>query len=80
MGSKIKVEGRIAVIDGATILSGAPVKAADLRAGAAMVLAGLTAKGCTQVVNIKYIDRGYENFVHKLNMLGADISRVSSED
>ncbi len=80
MGAKIKVEGRIAVIDGATTLSGAPVKATDLRAGAAMVLAGLTAKGCTHVSNIKYIDRGYENFVHKLNLLGADISRVTLED
>lgn len=80
MGAKIKVEGRIAVIDGATILTGAPVKATDLRAGAAMVLAGLTAKGCTHVSNIKYIDRGYENFVHKLNLLGADISRVTFED
>lgn len=80
MGAKIKVEGRIAVIDGANVLSGAPVKATDLRAGAAMVLAGLVAKGSTEVTNIKYIDRGYENFVHKLNMLGADISRVSTDD
>lgn len=80
MGAKIKVEGRIAVIDGATILSGAPVKATDLRAGAAMVMAGLIAKGRTEVDNIKYIDRGYENFVHKLNLLGADITRVTVED
>jgi UDP-N-acetylglucosamine 1-carboxyvinyltransferase len=80
MGAKIKVEGRIAVIDGATILSGAPVKATDLRAGAAMVMAGLVAKGCTEVDNIKYIDRGYENFVYKLNLLGADITRVLAEE
>ncbi len=80
MGAKIKVEGRIAVIDGANVLSGAPVKATDLRAGAAMVMAGLVAKGYTEVSNIKYIDRGYENFVHKLSMLGADISRVSTDD
>lgn len=80
MGAKIKVEGRIAVIDGANVLSGAPVKATDLRAGAAMVMAGLVAKGCTEVSNIKYIDRGYENFVHKLSMLGADISRVSTDN
>lgn len=80
MGARIKVEGRIAVVDGAAILTGAPVKATDLRAGAAMVLAGLIAKGRTEIANIKYIDRGYENFVHKLNLLGADISRVSSEE
>jgi UDP-N-acetylglucosamine 1-carboxyvinyltransferase len=78
MGAKIKVEGRIAVIDGATVLSGAPVKATDLRAGAAMVLAGLISRGRTEVTNIKYIDRGYENFVNKLNLLGADISRISA--
>ncbi len=80
MGAKIKVEGRIAVIDGANVLSGAPVKATDLRAGAAMVMAGLVAKGYTEVSNIKYIDRGYENFVHKLNTLGADITRISTND
>lgn len=80
MSAKIKVEGRIAVVDGGTPLSGAPVKATDLRAGAAMVLAGLVAKGQTEVSNIKYIDRGYENFVHKLKLLGADISRVTTED
>lgn len=80
MGAKIKVEGRIAVIDGGSVLSGAPVKATDLRAGAAMVLAGLISKGCTQISNIKYIDRGYENFVQKLNMLGADITRVTVDD
>ncbi len=80
MGARIKVEGRIAVIDGGAPLSGAPVKAADLRAGAAMVLAGLVAKGRTEVGNIKYIDRGYENFVHKLELLGADITRITTED
>lgn len=80
MGARIKVEGRIAVIDGGTALTGAPVKAADLRAGAAMVLAGLVSMGRTEVTNIKYIDRGYENFVQKLNTLGADISRVPSEE
>ncbi len=80
MGARIKVEGRIAVIDGGSQLSGAPVKATDLRAGAAMVLAGLISKGRTEILNIKYIDRGYEDFVHKLNILGADISRVPCED
>lgn len=80
MGARIKVEGRIAVIDGGALLTGAPVKATDLRAGAAMVLAGLAAKGTTEITNIKYIDRGYENFVHKLHLLGADIRRISTDD
>jgi UDP-N-acetylglucosamine 1-carboxyvinyltransferase len=80
MGARIKVEGRIAVIEGNSVLSGAPVKATDLRAGAAMVLAGLIAEGCTEIGNIKYIDRGYENFVNKLRSIGADISRVSCDD
>lgn len=80
MGARIKVEGRIAVIEGNSVLSGAPVKATDLRAGAAMVLAGLIAEGCTEIINIKYIDRGYEDLVQKLRNLGADISRVKCND
>ncbi len=77
MGANIKVEGRMAVIEGITHLTGAPIKATDLRAGAAMVLAGLAAKGKTEVYNIKYIDRGYERIEKKLQSLGADIERVS---
>lgn len=77
MGANIKVEGSIAVIEGRCKLSGAPVNASDLRAGAAMVIAGLAAEGTTEIHNIKYIDRGYENFVGKLKSLGADIERVS---
>ena len=76
MGAKIKVEGRIAVIEGPTRLTGAPIRAMDLRAGAALVIAGLTAKGKTELYNIQYIDRGYENLVDKLKKLGADITRV----
>lgn len=76
MGAHIKVEGRIAVIEGVTRLTGAPVKATDLRAGAAMVIAGLVAEGTTVVHDIKYIDRGYENFEEKLRSLGADITRI----
>jgi len=76
MGAQIKVEGRIAVFEGPARLSGAPVKATDLRAGAAVVIAGLAAEGTTEVHNIKYIDRGYENFEEKLNSLGAEIVRV----
>jgi UDP-N-acetylglucosamine 1-carboxyvinyltransferase len=77
MGAKIKVEGRIAVVEGMTKLSGAPVKATDLRAGAALVLAGLTAEGTTEVHNIRYIDRGYERLEKKLISLGADIRRTT---
>jgi len=76
MGALIKVEGRIAVIEGVQKLSGAPVKAMDLRAGAAMVIAGLVAEGETEVYNISYVDRGYENFENKLQSLGAKITRV----
>lgn len=76
MGAKIKVDGSLAVIEGPCRLSGAPVNAIDLRAGAAVVIAGLVADGVTEVNNIKYIDRGYEDFVGKLQRLGADIHRV----
>ena len=61
-------------------MHGAPVKADDLRAGAAMIIAGLAAKGRTEIENIVYIDRGYENVVEKFSALGADISRVEFED
>lgn len=76
MGARIKAEGRIAVVEGVDKLLGAPVKATDLRAGAAVVVAGLAAEGITEVYNIQYIDRGYEDFVGKLKILGADITRV----
>lgn len=76
IGANIRVDGRIAVIEGVKKLSGAPIKATDLRAGAAMVIAGLVAEGKTEVDCIKYIDRGYENFEGKLKALGADITRV----
>lgn len=77
MGAKIRVEGRIAVIEGGYPLTGAPIKALDLRAGAACVIAGLIAEGETEVFNIHYIDRGYERMVEKFQSLGADIKRVS---
>lgn len=76
MGAHIKVEGRCAVIEGARDLTGAKVIASDLRAGAALVLAGLRAKGTTEVYDIYHIDRGYENLDGKLRSLGADISRI----
>ncbi len=80
MGAQIQVDGRTAVIEGVSGLTGAPVAACDLRAGAAMVIAGLCAKGETQVEDIHYIERGYENFVGKLRSLGADILLVDDPD
>lgn len=76
MGADIKVEGRVAVIEGIEALSGARVSATDLRAGAALVIAGLMAKGETEVCNLFHIDRGYENLEGKLATLGAEIKRV----
>ena len=76
MGAKIEVNGRTAFIEGVKHLSGAPIRAHDLRAGAAMVIAGLTAEGTTEIYNVKDIDRGYQNFIEKLQALGADIRRV----
>ncbi len=73
MGALIKTVGRNAVIQGPVTLSGAPVKATDLRAGAALVLAGLCSKGITEVSNVHHIERGYEHFLEKLQNLGADI-------
>ena len=80
MGANVSVEGRGAVIEGVDKLSGAPVAACDLRAGAAMVIAGLSAEGVTEVGDIHYIERGYENFVGKLRALGADIELVREPD
>ena len=76
MGAQIQVDGKMAVITGVEKLTPAPVKAVDLRAGAAMVIAGLMAEGITEVENIIYIDRGYENLAEKFQKLGADIKRV----
>ena len=79
MGAEIKVEGNSAIIDGVETLTGARVTAPDLRAGAALVIAGLAAEGITIVDDIVYIQRGYEDFEKKLSSLGAEIKRVSSE-
>ena len=76
LGANIIVTGRTAVIQGVPAYEGSKVKATDLRAGAAMVLSALAAKGETIVHDIKYIDRGYEYFEDKLKKLGADIERV----
>ena len=76
MGANIQVDGKLAVIDGVDSLTGVKVKATDLRAGAAMIIAGLIAKGETVIEDIQYIDRGYEDVVKKFSALGAQISRV----
>ena len=79
MGSNIKVEGNVAIIDGVRGFTGASVNAPDLRAGAALVIAGLAAEGCTVVDEIGYIQRGYEHFEEKLKGLGAMIQKVDSD-
>lgn len=75
MGAKIKIDGRTAVIDGIKRLSGAKVRATDLRAGAALVVAALASQGSTEISDIEHIERGYENFEQKLSALGVDIKR-----
>ena len=77
MGGKISLKGNTAIIEGIKDLVGAPVMATDLRASASLVLAGLVAKGTTQIDRIYHIDRGYERIEEKLNILGADIERIS---
>ena len=76
MGADIQVDGKMAVITGVKELHSAPVRAVDLRAGAAMIIAGLAAKGTTEIEEIDHIDRGYEDVVEKFSALGADIKRV----
>lgn len=79
MGAKITVEGKSAIIRGVRKIYGANVKATDLRGGAALVLAGLSAKGITKVENIEYILRGYENFDKKLRNINADIQMIDDK-
>lgn len=76
LGATIRVEGKLAIIDGVSQLIGAEVKATDLRAGAAMIIAGLMAEGTTSIRDIYHIDRGYESFEKKFIALGADIQRI----
>lgn len=80
MGASIKVEGNTAIIDGVDKITGATLCASDLRAGAALVIAGLMAEGFTVVEQIEFIERGYENFEGKLRALGACIEKVDSKD
>ena len=79
MGAEIKVEDRTAIIKGPTLLMGSPVKATDLRAGAALVLAGLCAENTTTIYNVELIERGYENLIEKLSGIGADIKVIEDE-
>ena len=79
MGAKIKIEGRSAVVQGNQKLQGAEVTATDLRAGAALILAGLVSEGKTEVGGLHHIDRGYVDLTGKLRSLGASISRLSEE-
>ena len=80
MGANIRVEGKLAIVDGVSSLLGAHVKATDLRAGAAMIIAGLMADGTTEITDIYHIDRGYENFEQKFAALGGDIQRITVVD
>ncbi len=80
MNAHVKIDGNLAIIEGGHQLQGALVYATDLRAAAALILAGLTATGRTRVRNLKYLDRGYHNFHEKLQKLGADVERVSDSE
>ena len=77
MGARIQLDGKVAVIEGVENLTGAPVHACDLRAGAAMVIAGLAAQGVTEIDGIQHIERGYETIVEKLAAVGADIRTIT---
>ncbi len=77
MGARITVDGRIAIVEGVPKLTGARLEACDLRAGAAMVIAGLCAEGVTEIGHVGYIERGYENIIGKLRNIGADIMTVN---
>ncbi len=80
MGASIQVDGKVAVIEGVERLTGAPIHACDLRAGAAMVIAGLAAQGVTEIDAIYHIERGYETLVKKLSGVGADIKVINTPD
>jgi len=80
LGAQIQVDGKVAVIEGVEQLQGAPIEACDLRAGAALVIAGLAAQGTTRVSQIQYVERGYEDLVQKLRAVGAQISLVQTQE
>ncbi len=80
MGASIKVEGNVAIIEGVEVFTGASITAPDLRAGAALVVAGLVADGFTTIDSIHFIERGYENFEGKMSALGASIEKIPADD
>ena len=80
LGAKITVDGKVAVIEGVEYLTGAPVKATDLRGGAAMIIAGLIARGTTEIEEIIHIERGYEDVVEKVTALGGDMKKITVPD
>lgn len=77
MGANIKIDGRNAIVEGVSRLTGCKVKATDLRAGAALIVAALAAEGQTEITELQYIDRGYEDLIEKFQTIGADIVRIS---
>ena len=77
MGAKIPAQGKSAIFEGVDELFGAPVYSTDLRAGAALIVAGVSANGVTEVYNLEHIDRGYENIEEKFRKIGANIKRVN---
>ncbi len=79
MGANIKIDGRNAIVEGVSRLTGCKVKATDLRAGAALIVAALAAEGQTEITELQYIDRGYEDLIEKFQTIGADIVRISDE-
>ena len=80
MGAQFRIDSHTAVMSGESNLTGAEVKATDLRAAAALIIAGMVAKGYTRVTELKYLDRGYYQFHQKLRSLGADIERTVEPD
>lgn len=80
MGANITPQGKTAIFEGVDHLTGAPVSATDLRAGAALIIAGISAKGITEIYNLNHIDRGYENIEEKFRQLGAKIQRVKEDE
>lgn len=80
MGAMIKVDGKLAVVEGGVPLTGTCVRAVDLRAGAAMVIAGLSCEGRTEIEDVHYIERGYDNIVSKLRSVGAKIKKINTPD
>ena len=80
MGANIQVDDKTAVVEGVPYLAGAPIQASDLRAGAALVIAALAAKGQSEITCVHYIERGYENLVEKLRGLGANIRAVEETE